>query len=114
MSLRLKLGIQRGLRLDLAEKNMPEQKMGISGVRMALEILANGTVRLGELALLEKGFGVGEKGFGQVRGLRRGVSLCRGACGKGDAEQSRNKEGERSEYGGSYAPPGFCVSVDSK
>ena len=86
MSLRLKLGIERGLRLDLAEENMSEQKMGVSGVRMALEILANGTVRLGELALLEKRFGVGEKGFGLVRRLRRNVSLCREACGKGDAE----------------------------
>ena len=63
MSLRLELALQHRLRLNLAEKNMPEQEMAMGRVRMALQILADGTVSFGELPLLKKGFGIGEEVF---------------------------------------------------
>ncbi len=67
MSLRLELVLERRLSLDLAEKNVSEQEMAIGRVRMALQVLADGTVRFGELSLLKKGFRIGE----QVFDLRR-------------------------------------------
>ena len=52
MGLRLELSLQHRVRLDLAEKNMPEQEVALSGVRMVLEVLADSAVGLGELVLL--------------------------------------------------------------
>ena len=83
--MRRELGLHR-LRLDLAEKNMSEQEMAVGGVRMCFQVLADGTVGFGELALLKEGFGGCEEGLPLVGRLGRHVSLCRGAGGQEDAE----------------------------
>src|SRR5438034_9139549 len=85
VGLRRELGLHR-LRLDLAEKNMSEQEMAVGGVRMCFQVLADGTVGFGELALLKEGFGGCEEGLPLVGRLRRHVSLGRGAGGQEDAE----------------------------
>jgi len=40
--------------LDFAEEDVPEQKVGIGGIRMGLEILTNETVRLASVSLFEE------------------------------------------------------------
>lgn len=54
-------GLYRRLRLDLAEENMSQKEVPVGGVRMVLEVLADGSVGFGELCLLEEDFGVRER-----------------------------------------------------
>src|SRR2546430_14645782 len=58
VSLRRELVFHRCLRLDLAEKNVAEEKVTVGGVRIVFEVLADSTGRFGELALLGKRFGI--------------------------------------------------------
>src|SRR5258708_12428368 len=83
---------------------MSEQKMAIGGIRMALQKLADGTIGFGELPLLKKRLRIGEKVFGLVGRLSKGVS-CGWNREKKDAKQSRNKIDE-SCMGHFEATPG--------
>ena len=63
MSLRRELRLQRGLRLDFAEKNMSEEEVAVRGIGMILQVLADNAVGFSELRLLEERLRVHEKVF---------------------------------------------------
>ncbi len=76
MGLGRELRLHGCLRLDLAEKNMPEQEMGSGGIRVVFEVLADGVIRVCDLALLEKCLRVRERIFSLDQRLRWYLSSC--------------------------------------